>query len=207
VFCCFNHSYKLNPPMFDIWMRLLHQVPGSVLWVLATREGTSGNLMREAATRGVDEQRLVFAKSLPYEQHLSRLSLADLFLDTLPYNAGATASDALRAGVPVLTCAGEAFAARMAGSLLRASGLSELITYSLEEYERTALQLAHEPAQLEMLRSRLTENFARSPLGNTARFCQHLEDAYLAMHERAMRGEPPAGFRAVSTVLSSEAAG
>jgi predicted O-linked N-acetylglucosamine transferase (SPINDLY family) len=138
VFCSFNRSYKLNPPMFDIWMRLLKSVPGSVLWLLAERESVQRNLSTEAARRGVDPARLIFADWLPYQQHLARLRSADLFLDALPFNAGTAASDALWAGVPVLTCAGEAFASRMGASLLNALGMPELITSSPQDYERLA---------------------------------------------------------------------
>lgn len=194
VFCCFNSNYKLNPPVFGIWMRLLREVPDSVLWLFADRESTQENLRREAAARGVDEKRLVFAARIPYAQHLGRLGLADLFLDTAPYNAGATASDALRVGVPVLTCAGEVMASRMAGSLLTAVGLPELITHDLEDYERKALELTREPQQLRALRGRLAENLPRSALFDTRRFCRHLEAAYRSMHERAVRGEKPEGF-------------
>jgi predicted O-linked N-acetylglucosamine transferase (SPINDLY family) len=144
--------------------------------------------------RGVGAARVVFAARLPYEQHLARLGLADLFLDTLPFNAGTTASDALWAGVPVLTCCGEAFASRMAGSLLRAIGLPDLITESLAAYERIALELAASPARLAQLRQRLQSNRSSSPLFMTGRFCRHLESAYAAMHERSQRGEPPASF-------------
>jgi protein O-GlcNAc transferase len=194
VLCCFNNNYKLNPPLFEIWMRLLREVPGSVLWLLGDRAGTQANLLREAAARGVDESRLVFAGRMPYAQHLGRPGLADLFLDTLPYNAGATASDALRSGVPVLTCAGEAFVSRMAGSLLRSVGLSELITGSLPEYERVALELLREPRRLQELRARLAGNLSSAPLFDTERFCRHLEAAYFTMHERAVQGLPPAAF-------------
>jgi protein O-GlcNAc transferase len=194
VLCCFNNNYKLNPPLFEIWMRLLREVPGSVLWLLGDRPGTQANLLREAAARGVDESRLIFAGRLPYAQHLGRLGLADLFLDTLPYNAGATASDALRCGVPVLTCAGEAFVSRMAGSLLRSVGLPELITGSLPEYERVALALLREPQRLKELRVRLAENLPHAALFDTERFCRHLESAYFTMHERAHHGLPPEAF-------------
>jgi protein O-GlcNAc transferase len=206
VLCCFNNNYKLNPPLFDIWMRLLREIPGSVLWLLGDRAGTQGNLQREAVARGVDERRLVFAGRMPYAQHLGRLGLADLFLDTLPYNAGATASDALRSGVPVLTCAGEAFVSRMAGSLLRAVGLSELITGGLSEYEHTALTLLREPQRLQDLRARLAENLQRTPLFDTQRFCRHLEAAYFTMSERAANGLPPAAFT-VSEDLQSAGLG
>ena len=140
VLCCFNNNYKLSPALFAVWMRVLQATPGSVLWLLGDRDGTQKNLRREARAHGVEAERLVFGMSMAYTEHLGRLGLADLFLDTLPYNAGATASDALRTGVPVLTCVGEAFAARMAGSLLKTVGLPELITCSLEEYEGKALE-------------------------------------------------------------------
>ena len=194
VFCSFNNSYKLNPQMFDVWMRLLLAAPRSVLWLVTDRHDTRENLLREATARGVEERRLVFADRLPYAQHLGRLGLADLFLDTLPYNAGTTASDALRVGVPVLTCVGEAFASRMAGSLLRNVGLPELITYSLGEYERKGLDLARQPEQIGALRAKLAESLPRSPLFDTPRFCRHLESAYMTMDEREKRGEPPAAF-------------
>ena len=194
VFCCFNSSFKLNPGIFAIWMRLLCAVPNSTLWLLADRSATQQNLLREAAARGVGASRLVFAEKLPYPQHLGRLGLADLFLDTFPYNAGATASDALRTGVPVLTCAGEPLASRMAGSLLTTVGLPELITYTLEEYERKALELAQQPRLLKALHARLASKLPGTPLFDTARFCRYLEAAYLQMHEHVMRAEGPASF-------------
>ncbi len=194
VWCCFNASYKLNPPMFDIWCRLLAAMPGSVLWLLGHEAPVREHLRSEASDRAVDPARLVFGERLPYAQHLGRLTLADLFLDTLPFNAGATASDALWAGVPVLTCVGEAFAARMAGSLLHAIGLSELVTDSLAEYERRALELAREPRRLRALKGRLRANRSHSALFDTRRFCRHLEAAYEQMWRRANRGEPPATF-------------
>ncbi len=195
VWCCFNASYKLNPRMLDIWCRLLAGVPGSVLWLLGHEEVVREHLRSEAYDRGVDPARLVFGERLPYAQHLGRLAVADLFLDTLPFNAGATASDALWAGVPVLTCAGEAFAARMAGSLLHAIGLPELVTDNLVDYERRALELAHEPRRLRELKDRLLANRSRSPLFDTRRFCRHLEAAYEQMWRRAENGEPPMTFR------------
>jgi predicted O-linked N-acetylglucosamine transferase (SPINDLY family) len=193
VFCCFNNSYKINPAMFDIWMRLLDQVPGSVLWLVDSGETARANLQREAAHRGVDPRRLVFAARQPYAEHLSRLSLADLFLDTLPFNGGTTASDALWAGLPLLTCAGDAFAARMAGSVLRAAGLPELVTQSLVDYEAKALALARQPQDLHALRARLGET-RRAPLFDTDRFRRHLESAYEQMWQRHERGEEPASF-------------
>jgi predicted O-linked N-acetylglucosamine transferase (SPINDLY family) len=194
VLCCFNSSNKINPAMFDVWCRLLAEVPHSVLWLLAEGDQAAGNLRREAAARGLDPGRLIMAPRLSYPQHLGRLALADLFLDTLPFNAGASASDALWGGVPVLTCAGEAFAARMAGSLLRAVGLHELITHNLPEYERRGLALAREPGALRQLRDRLATHRHSAPLFDTRRFCRHLEAAYHTMWERAERGQAPTSF-------------
>ena len=198
VFCCFNNSPKLNPGMFDVWMRLLAQVPESVLWLLGAEGTVSENLRREAVARGIAAERVILAGRIPYADHLARLALADLFLDTVPFNAGATASDALWAGLPVLTCAGEAFAARMAGSLLRAIGLPELITTDLETYERQALDLARQPQRLQSLRRRLVENRGTCPLFDTNRFVRHLESAYVEMWQRHARGEQPAAFTVVA---------
>jgi predicted O-linked N-acetylglucosamine transferase (SPINDLY family) len=200
VFCCFNNSYKLNAQMFDIWMRLLDRTPGSVLWLLSPNESVRNNLRREAAARGVEPQRVVFAERLPYAEHLSRLKVADLFLDTLPFNAGATASDALWAGLPLLTCAGEAYAARMAGSLLQAIGLPELVTPGVGEYEARAIELVARPQDLNALRRRLNDNRSREPLFDTDRFRRHLESAYVHMWMRHERGDAPAGFTVDSSL-------
>jgi predicted O-linked N-acetylglucosamine transferase (SPINDLY family) len=194
VLCCFNANYKLTPQVFDVWMRILRGSPAAVLWLVADNAAAEECLRRRAAAHGIASERLIFAPRLPYAQHLSRLRLADLFLDTLPFNAGATASDALWAGVPVLTCVGDAFAARMAGSLLTAVGLVELITYSPAEYERAALELVSTPTRLGELRGRLAGNRATHPLFDTARYTRDLEAAYINMWERAERGEPPASF-------------
>ncbi len=195
VFCAFTNAYKINPPVFEVWMRLLREVAGSVLWLREMGAEARSNLQREAHQRGVARDRLVFAPHVAtMAEHLGRHTLADLFLDTLPYNAHSTTCDALWAGVPVLTCAGRSFAARVAASALTAVGLPELITHSLAEYERKALELAHDPRQLQVLRARLAKNRTRSALFDTALFCRHLEAAYRGMHERAMRGETPAGF-------------
>ncbi|MEX2199725.1 MAG: tetratricopeptide repeat protein [Burkholderiales bacterium] len=183
VFCSFNNNYKITPQVFDAWMRLLRQVPASVLWVLEDNTGARRNLQREAEARGVEPQRLVFAPRVPHAEHLARHRLADLFLDTLPCNAHTGASDALWAGLPLLTCAGGTFAGRVAGSLLRAIGLPELVTRSLAEYEALALQLATNPARLSALRARLAANRMTAPLFDTDRFRRHLESAYLRMLE------------------------
>jgi protein O-GlcNAc transferase len=155
VLCSFNNSYKISPAVFDVWMRLLAATPGSVLWLLKTNELVEGNLRSEAARRGLEAGRLIFAPVVPSAEHLARHRHADLFLDTLPCNAHTTASDALWAGLPVLTCSGNTFAGRVAGSLLRAIGLPELITESLEDYERKALDLARDPQRLTALRQKL----------------------------------------------------
>jgi predicted O-linked N-acetylglucosamine transferase (SPINDLY family) len=192
VLCCFNNTYKINPTLFSLWMRLLHSVPESVLWLLAGSPLIERNLRAEAAARGIDPARLLFAPRLPYEQHLARLAAADLFLDTLPFNGGTTVSDALWVGLPVLSCSGEALAARMGGSLLRAIGLSELIAADLPHYEQLALELLSSRERLASLRERLIAQRSASPLFNTARFTRHLEQALLAMHHALELQRPPA---------------
>ncbi len=194
VFCSFNNSYKFNPAVFEVWARLLKAVPDSVLWLATDSPDVRQNLEAEAAGRGVEPRRLIFAPRLPYAEHLARFGLADLFLDTLPFNAGTTASDALWAGVPVLTCAGETLASRMAGSLLNAVGLPELVTHTLEEYEALALKLAATPAMLAAIRAKLVKNRSTCALFDTDRFCRHLESAYTAMWERHQRADAPSGF-------------
>ena len=151
----------------------------------------TGNLRKEAAARGVNPERLMFAKRQPLAEHLARHRVADLFVDTLPYNAHTTASDALWAGLPVLTCRGETFAGRVAASLLNAIGLPELITTSLEAYERMAIELAMHPEQLTAIKRKLAENRLTTPLFDTKGFTQHIEAAYVVMHERHQAGLPP----------------
>jgi predicted O-linked N-acetylglucosamine transferase (SPINDLY family) len=194
VFCAFSNSYKITPAMFDVWMRLLRQVEGSVLWLLGGSAAVEANLRREAQARGIAAERLIFAPRLGYAEYLRRYRLADLFLDTAPFNAGATASDALWAGLPLVTCAGEAFAGRMAGSLLHAAGLPQLVTYSLADYERLALALAHDRAAIARLKETLAQNRASCALFDTARFSRHLETAYQTMWQRHQAGAPPASF-------------
>jgi protein O-GlcNAc transferase len=193
VFCCFNSNYKIMPAVFDVWMRLLAATEGSVLWLLADR-GSEENLRREAASRGVDPHRLVFAPRLPLAAHLARHRLADLFLDTVPVNAHTTASDALWAGLPLLTCAGQSFVARVAASLVSALGLPELVTTDLRRYEELALDLTRTPARLAEIRRRLDAARVTAPLFDTARTCRQLETAYLTMDEIRRRGEPPRSF-------------
>lgn len=185
VFCSFNNPWKFTAPVFDIWMRLLGQVPGSVLWL---RGGKTADTLRAAAqARGIDPSRLIFAGRVAADMHFARQQLADLFLDTLPYNAHATACDALWAGLPVLTRRGGAFAARVAASLLTAAGLPELITETAEEYEALALALAHDSARLKALRDRLVEGRATAPLFDTPRLARELEAAYRAMLAAAVQ--------------------
>jgi protein O-GlcNAc transferase len=195
IWCSFHSTYKLNPSLFDIWTRLLLAVPGSVLWLLGGKPEIEDNLRREARSRGVGPERLVFAPPEPYPRHLARLPLADLCLDTYPFNGGATTSDALWTGVPVVTCSGASFSARMSGSLLTALGLSSLAASSLEEYERVALRLAQDPGRLEGIRAALARQKTSSPLFDTDRFRRHLEAAFIAMVERQRDGLPPATFR------------
>jgi len=195
VFACHNDERKIGPQMFDIWMRLLCGVEGSVLSLRALHPSAISNLRREAAARGIDPARLVFAPRRRRRMaHLARLKLADLFLDTLPYNAHATACDALWAGLPVLTCMGNAFHGRVAASLLHAVGLPELVTTTLSEYESLALALALDPARLAAIKAKLERNRLSEPLFDTARFTSDLERAYVTMWERQDSGRPPEGF-------------
>jgi predicted O-linked N-acetylglucosamine transferase (SPINDLY family) len=183
VFCCFNNTYKILPEIFTIWMRLLRAVEGSVLWLLAESDEASVNLRREAEARGVAGERVVFAPRAPLDQHLARHRQADLFLDTLPYGAHTTASDALWAGLPLLTCLGASFQGRVAASLLTTLGLPDLICPDLPTYEQRALDLAQDSDRLEALRRRLCELRATSPLFDTDRFRRDLENAYRRMHQ------------------------
>jgi predicted O-linked N-acetylglucosamine transferase (SPINDLY family) len=191
VYCCFNNSAKFSPAVFALWMRVLHEVPGSVLWLFADNAVLQDNLRREAQARGIEASRLFFAPAVKHPEHLRRARLADVFLDTLPFNAGTNASDALWAGVPVVTRSGEAFAARMGGSLLHAVGMPELITRTPEEYVALAVRLGNDPAFLAATKAKLAANRATKPLFDTDRFRRHLEAAYVAMWERYQRGEPP----------------
>jgi len=195
VFCCFNASHKVTPAIFDVWMRLLRAVPNSVLWLSKPTLTAEANLGKEAELRAVSRERIIFAPRLAeMSDHLARLRQADLFLDTLPYNAHTTASDALWAGVPVLTCAGETFAGRVAASLLGAVGLPELVTTSFQDYEVLALKLAHDPSFLQAIKAKLVRNRDIYPLFDTVRFTRHIEAAYVTMWERYQRREEPQAF-------------
>ncbi|HXJ50554.1 MAG TPA: tetratricopeptide repeat protein [Burkholderiales bacterium] len=194
VFCCFNNPAKITPDALDVWMRLLAAVEGSVLWLLDHNAAATRNLRAEAQARGIAPTRLVFAPQLEPSAHLARHRVADLVLDTFYYNAHTTAADALWAGLPVLTCPGEAFASRVGASLLHALGLPELIAASRGDYERLALSLATEPERLAAIRRKLNENIPTHPLFDTALFARHMEAAYATMHERSLQGLPPQRF-------------
>ena len=194
VFCCFNASYKITPEVFDAWAALLEGVPGSVLWLLGGDSIVEANLRSEAGARGIAADRLVFAPKAPLPEHLARHRLADLFLDTLPYNAHTTASDALWAGLPLVTCAGRSFASRVAASLLGAVGLPELVTTSLRDYRDLALDLARDPARLADLRSRLAANLPGAPLFDTDRTRRQVEAAYGIAWRRRLAGLEPRSF-------------
>jgi protein O-GlcNAc transferase len=194
VFCCFNNNWKITASMFDVWMRLLNAVPDSVLWLFEDNASARRNLCEEAAARGVDPQRLVFAQRVGPKEHLARHLLADLFLDTLPYNAHTTASDALWMGLPLVTCLGASFPGRVAGSLLRAIGLPELIANNVDAYEALALKLARDTVLLRSIRSRLEENRLSMPLFDTDRFRRHIEKAYMTMWERSQHGDAAQAF-------------
>ena len=192
VYCCFNGSQKINARMFEVWARILKAVPQSVLWVSDPGPMGRENLAREAQARGVDAERLVYAPKLPsLSDHIARHRQADLFLDTLPYNAHTTASDALWAGLPLITCMGESFAARVAGSLLKAVGLPELVTERLADYEALAIELGLNAAKREAIKKRLWVNRLTQPLFDSALYARHLEDAYRAMMDRYHAGEEP----------------
>jgi protein O-GlcNAc transferase len=184
VFACFNNNYKITPTIFDSWMRILSLVEGSVLWLLADNPTAKDNLIKEALARGIDSSRLVFAERLPISEHLARHDLADLFLDTLPYNAHTTCSDALWAGLPVLTLMGHTFPGRVSSSLLSAIGLSELVTHTQEEYEALAIELALDSKKLADIQLKLARNRLTTPLFDTPLFTKNLETAYIKMVER-----------------------
>jgi predicted O-linked N-acetylglucosamine transferase (SPINDLY family) len=194
VFCSFNQSYKFSPGIFRRWMAILKQTQGSVLWLLEGHPRLAENLRRAAETEGVPGVRIVFAPLIRNEKHLARLKLADLFLDTLPYNAHTTASDALWAGVPLVTCRGATFPGRVAASLLQAVDLGELATSDLDCYEALAVKLANDAALLGSLRERLAGNRLAAPLFDTARYCRHLEEAYRTMLEGWTKGHSSQSF-------------
>lgn len=194
VFCCFNNQFKLSPTIFAVWMRLLRSLPDSVLWLLDSNPDAVANLRREAERAGVEARRVVFAARVSASAHLARHALADLFLDTLPYGAHTTASDALWTGLPLLTCRGTAFPGRVAASLLTAAGLPEMIVEDLEAYEALALRLATDRSRLAAMRAKLVANRSSCPLFDTDRYRQHLEVAFATMWRRAEDGLAPEAF-------------
>jgi len=202
VFCCFNTARKVTRSVFDVWMRLLGQVPGSVLWLARDNDAAQENLRREAQARGIDPARLVFAERLTSsEEHLARHGLADLFLDTLPYNAHSTGAAALWAGLPFITCMGSTMQSRIGASILHAAGLPELVTHSLEDYEQLAVRLATGSSELAAIRRKLQANRLTCSLFDTDRFRRHIEAAYVRMWEQHQQGNGPEGF-SVSAVPS-----
>jgi predicted O-linked N-acetylglucosamine transferase (SPINDLY family) len=194
VFCCLNNAYKIVPALFDTWMRVLKRVPNSVLLLYGDSADLAANLRHEAQLRSVDGQRILFAPPLPHEEHLRRLQLCDLFLDTWPYNAHTTGSDALWAGLPVLTCMGRTFAGRVGASMLRAVNLPELITADPASYESMAVRLASEPGVLQALRARLAHGRVEGTLYDTVRYTGQLEAAYRQMMRLARDGKPAQSF-------------
>lgn len=199
VFASFNNSWKITEDVFGVWMRLLGDIDGSVLWLLGDNPTVEGNLRAGAKVCGVAAERIIFAPRVAMEDHLARQGLADLFLDTLPYNAHTTASDALWCGLPVLTCRGHSFAARVASSLLSAAELSELVTTSLADYAALASALARDPARLADIRERLRRDRDRLPLFDTPRYCRNLEAAYATMWSTWQAGEAPRSFAVPTT--------
>ncbi len=195
VFCCFNSGYKISPATFAGWMRMLKAVPGSVLLLYAPYEPIESNLHAQAATQGVDPRRLIFGERLAPPEYLARYRTLDLFLDTFPYTAGTTASDALWAGLPVLTLTGEAFVSRTAASLLKAIGLPEMITTTQRDYERLGIELALNPERLAAIRAKIERNRLSCPLFDAPRFARNLESAYRAIHDRYQAGLPPDHIR------------
>jgi predicted O-linked N-acetylglucosamine transferase (SPINDLY family) len=197
VFCCFNASYKILPEIFAVWMELLRKVEGSILWLAGSNPAAQANLRRECARAGVKAGRLVFATHLPsFADHLRRIAVADLFLDTLPFNAHSTAIDALTAGIPFVTCAGKTMAGRAGASLLLALGLPELVAESLDAYTRIAVTLAQDRDTLSAVRRRIAH--AQAGRSDMKVFTQKLERALSAMHDRHTKGQPPASFSAAS---------
>jgi predicted O-linked N-acetylglucosamine transferase (SPINDLY family) len=191
VFCCFNNAYKITPKVFSSWMRILHKVEDSQLWLLTNNDVTLNNLKKAAVSQGINENRLVFAPYVTISKHLNRIKHADLFLDTRPYNAHTTSSDALRMGIPVLTCIGQSFPSRVAASILNSVNLPELITDTQEEYESLAIELATNPIKFKNIKDKLNNNLSTAPLFDTPQFTRNLESAYKTMYEKHHSGMKP----------------
>tara|TARA_B100000787_G_scaffold170181_1_gene164614 strand:- start:4008 stop:6200 length:2193 start_codon:yes stop_codon:yes gene_type:complete len=189
VFCCFNNHYKINPEIYGSWMKILSLTNESVLWLSDTKNENIKNLKKEAKKYNINPNRLIFATHLPLrEDHMRRIQLADLFIDTLPYNAHSTASDALRVGLPVLTCIGKSYASRVSASLLNGVNLPELITKTQDQYETVAIELATYPEKLKIIKNKLSNNLTKATLFNTSLFTRNLEKAYSIMHDRCQKG-------------------
>jgi len=186
VLCSFNNSYKYTPEVFAVWMRILQRVPAAVLWLVSDNASVQDNLREQARQQGIDPGRLLFAERVAPENYLARFRVVDLFLDTFPFNAGTTANDALWMGCPLLTLTGRSFASRMAGALLTAADLPELITYDLASYEAQAVALASDPARCRALRARLAEVRANGRLFDTPRFVRELERRLLQLVPNAV---------------------
>jgi predicted O-linked N-acetylglucosamine transferase (SPINDLY family) len=191
IFCCLNANYKITPSIFSSWMRILEAVQGSVLFLYAENKTTQKNLLDNLEKNGLERSRIVFASAIPYSDYLARYRVADLFLDTSPYNAGTTASDALWAGLPVLTFAGKSFSSRMGASLATAIGLPELIATSQHDYESIAIDLGNNPDKIESVKKKLAENRLTTALFDTQLFTRNLELAYEKVHKRHQDGFPP----------------
>jgi predicted O-linked N-acetylglucosamine transferase (SPINDLY family) len=191
VFCCFNNTYKITPSVFNSWARILEKVKDSVLMIYVNNEFSQNNLIKEIVKRGIDPARLIFGDNLPRPEYLARYRVADLFLDTSPYNAGTTASDALRMGLPVLTLKGKSFNSREASGVISALNLPELITYSREEYESLAVEIARNPKKLQKIKEKLNENLKTAPLYDTPLFTKNLELAFKKMYQRHHKGLQP----------------
>jgi predicted O-linked N-acetylglucosamine transferase (SPINDLY family) len=196
VMCTFNHTYKIGPQAFDAWCRVLHRVPRAVLWLKETNRQLHENVRREAAARGIAPERIVFAPVVSYEAHFSRLALADVFVDTWPYNAHTTAADALWAGVPVLTLPGESFASRVAASVLAAVGLEGLAMGSIDDYESALVTMARDPEVLAGLRAHLVDNRLALPLFDSPAYTRRFEALLATLWQRWCRGEVPAHLEA-----------
>jgi predicted O-linked N-acetylglucosamine transferase (SPINDLY family) len=203
VFCSFNANYKIEPDAFEVWMRLLARVPGSVLWLLDGGEAARRNLRREASVRGISPERLVFAPRLPHAEHLARHACADLFLDTFYCGAHTTAADSLWAGLPVLTCPGKTMAARISASIVRAAGMPELVAADREAYEAAAFRMATQPGELAALREKLARTRKTSPMFDTARRVRELDRAFEIMWQRHLAGLPPESFAVPSELGTS----
>jgi len=202
VFCCFNNNHKIMPDVFDSWMRILGRVNNNVLWLFEDNASVVINLKKEAAARGIDPARIIFAQRMAPSEHLARHRLADLFLDTLPYNAHTTASDSLWAGVPVLTRVGETFAGRVAASILNAVGLPELVVETSQAYEDLAIELATSREKLSGLRKKLAEGISTTPLFDTRRYTRNIELAYAEMHRRSQAGLAPEAIDLYTSIFS-----